>query len=73
MRQSGLLTLIIPTEHGGLGANWQDTLAIVRQFARVDSSVAHVFAFQHLLLATVQLFARPAQWQPWLEQTARKH
>ncbi|AQR65265.1 monooxygenase [Aquaspirillum sp. LM1] len=72
LRQSGLLTLIIPTEHGGLGANWQDTLAIVRQFARVDSSVAHVFAFQHLLLATVRLFGQPAQWQPWFESTVRE-
>jgi len=46
---------------------------VVREFARVDSSLAHVFGFHHLMLATVRLFSRPEQWQPWFEQTARKH
>lgn len=71
LRQSGLLSLIIPSEYGGLGADWSTTLDIVRQFAVVDSSIAHVFGFQHLMLATVRLFSRPEQWQPWFELTAR--
>lgn len=71
LRQSGLLSLIIPTEYGGLGADWSTTLDVVRQFAVVDSSIAHVFGFQHLMLATVRLFSRPEQWQPWFELTAR--
>lgn len=73
LRASGLLALSIPTQFGGLGASWSETLAVVRELARVDSSLAHVFGFQHLMLATVRLFARPEQWQPWFEQTARKH
>lgn len=72
LRDSGLLGLIIPREFGGLGESWSTTLQIVRELARVDSSVAHVFAFQHLLLATAQLFGRPDQWQPWFEQTVRE-
>lgn len=71
LRQSGLLSLIIPTEYGGLGADWSTTLDVVRQLAVVDSSIAHVFGFQHLMLATVRLFSRPEQWQPWFELTAR--
>lgn len=73
LRHSGLLSLSIPTEFGGLGARWSETLHIVREFARVDSSIAHVFGFQHLMLATVRLYSRPEQWQPWFEQTARKN
>ncbi|AYG45332.1 monooxygenase [Pseudomonas sp. Leaf58] len=73
IRQSGLLALSIPTQFGGLGASWSETLGVVREFAKVDSSIAHVFGFQHLMLATVRLFARPDQWQPWFEQTARKN
>lgn len=73
LRQSGLLALSIPTQYGGLGARWSDTLCIVREFAKVDSSIAHVFGFHHLMLATVRLFSRPDQWQPWFEQTARKN
>lgn len=73
IRQSGLLALSIPTQFGGLGASWSETLEVVREFARVDSSIAHVFGFQHLMLATVRLFSRRDQWQPWFEQTARKN
>ena len=69
LRDSGLLMLSVPAELGGLGASWRQTLDVVRGFARVDSSVAHLFAFHHLLLATTQLFAQRAQWQPWIEQT----
>ncbi|WLH81136.1 acyl-CoA dehydrogenase family protein [Pseudomonas sp. FP2335] len=73
LRHSGLLALSIPTQYGGLGARWSDTLGVVREFAKVDSSIAHVFGFHHLMLATVRLFSRPDQWQPWFEQTARKN
>jgi len=73
LRRSGLLGLVIPKQYGGLGASWSEALEVTREFARVDSSIAHVFGFQHLMLATVRLFARPEQWQPWFEQTARKH
>lgn len=72
LRRSGLLALSIPTRFGGLGANWQETFDVVREFARVDSSIAHVFGFHHLMLATVRLFASPEQWHPWFEQTARQ-
>ncbi|MCX9151462.1 acyl-CoA dehydrogenase family protein [Pseudomonas sp. TB1-B1] len=73
LRHSGLLALSIPTQYGGLGARWSETLGIVRELAKVDSSIAHVFGFHHLMLATVRLFSRPDQWQPWFEQTARKN
>ncbi len=73
LRGSGLLKLSIPIEYGGLGANWTDTLGVVRQLARADSSVAHVFAFHHLQLASVRLFGTPAQWEPWLSETASRN
>ena len=72
LRRSGLLAMSIPEQFGGQGAHWSQTLAVVRELARVDSSIAHVFGFHHLMLATVRLFARPEQWQPWFEQTARQ-
>ncbi len=72
LRDSGLLALSIPEHLGGAGASWSETLGIVRQIAQVDSSVAHVFAFHHLLLATALLFGQPAQWQPWFEATIKQ-
>jgi alkylation response protein AidB-like acyl-CoA dehydrogenase len=73
IRASGLLSLSIPRAYGGHGANWETTLDVVRSFAQVDSSIAHVFGFHHLLLATVRLFGRADQWEPWFEQTAQKN
>lgn len=70
LRSSGLLSLSIPRVFGGMEASWSDTFAVVREFARVDSSIAHVFGFHHLMLATVRLFARPDQWQTWFKLTA---
>jgi alkylation response protein AidB-like acyl-CoA dehydrogenase len=73
LRSSGLLALSIPGQFGGLDATWSETFEIVREFTRVDSSIAHVFGFHHLMLATVRLFAKPSQWQTWFRLTASKN
>jgi len=70
LRASGLLALTIPAELGGLGGNWADMLAVVRTLARADASLAHVYGFHHLTLATLRLFGNAGQWRPWWEQTA---
>jgi len=72
LRESGLLSLLVPEDLGGWGASWEQIFSSVRTLARVDGSVAHVFGFQHLLLATLQLFAAESQWRPWFEATAAK-
>lgn len=72
IRRSGLLSLSIPTELGGWGASWSEVMAVVRTFARADGSLAHVFGFQHLMLATARLFGQREQWQPLFEQTAER-
>lgn len=71
IRESGLLRLSIPVELGGAGADWVETLGVVRRLASVDSSLAHVFAFHHLMLATFQFFGSPAQAQEFLRRTAQ--
>ncbi|MEQ1412217.1 acyl-CoA dehydrogenase family protein [Acinetobacter indicus] len=72
IRRSGLLSLSIPTEYGGQGATWPTIFKTVQILAQADSSLAHVYAFHHLLIATVQLFAQPAQYQHWLQQTVQQ-
>ncbi|WP_445116838.1 acyl-CoA dehydrogenase family protein [Acinetobacter sp. WZC-1] len=73
IRQSGLLGLAIPSVYGGQGADWSTIFQTIQILARVDSSLAHVYAFHHLLIATVQLFSQPTQYQGWFEATAREH
>ena len=69
IRGSGLLDLSIPREHGGAGVPWPDIYPASRYLAAVDSSLAHLFAFHHLQLATIQLFGDPAQQARWLRQS----
>lgn len=71
IRSSGLLALSIPRRHGGEGGSWAETQSVVRQLARVDGSLAHLFGFHHLLLATVRLFGDEAQWTEAYAETAR--
>ncbi|KMZ12082.1 Acyl-CoA dehydrogenase putative dibenzothiophene desulfurization enzyme [Candidatus Burkholderia humilis] len=66
LRVSGLLHLSVPVEFGGMGAAWSTTLDVVRRMAQVDSSLAHLFAFHHLQLATIRLFGSDAQNERWL-------
>jgi alkylation response protein AidB-like acyl-CoA dehydrogenase len=72
LRASGLLGLSVPAELGGGGASWAEVLDVVRIFARVDGSLAHLFGFQHLMLATARLFGTPEQWRPLLRETVRQ-
>lgn len=73
IRQSGLLGLSIPQAFGGQGADWSTIFKTIQIIANVDSSLAHVYGFHHLLIATVQLFAQEQQYRPWFEQTAKEN
>lgn len=73
IRQSGLLGLSIPQEFGGQGADWKTIFKTIQTIANVDSSLAHVYGFHHLLIATVQLFSQKQQYQPWFEHTAKEN
>ncbi|MDR2032396.1 MAG: acyl-CoA dehydrogenase family protein [Azoarcus sp.] len=70
LRRSGLLNFTIARELGGSGGNWLEALAIVREIARADSSLAHVFGFHYYLLATARLFGSHAQWTHLHRQSA---
>lgn len=71
IRESGLLRLSIPDRFGGLGADWIEILMAVRRLATVDSSVAHLFGFHHLLLATIRFFGTDTQVKDYWEKTVR--
>jgi len=73
IRDSGLLTLSIPHEFGGGGADWVEIFAIIRRMAAVDSSLAHLFAFHHLMIATLQFFGTADQTRRAMEKTVREN
>ena len=61
IRDSGLLTLSIPTEFGGQGAPWSTVYEVIRILARADSALAHLFGFHHLQLAGIALYGTAVQ------------
>jgi alkylation response protein AidB-like acyl-CoA dehydrogenase len=71
LRASGLLRLSTPLEHGGAGAGWALVQEVVRALARADGSLAHLYGFHHLMLATVRLFGTRAQWARAYEEATQ--
>ena len=69
LRASGLLNVTIPADLGGWGMEWPDTMKLIRVFARVDSSIAQLFGFQHLMLASVSLYGSWAQTEELFSET----
>jgi alkylation response protein AidB-like acyl-CoA dehydrogenase len=73
IRESGLLTLSIPTAYGGQGADWPTVYQVIRTVARADSALAHIFGFHHLQLAGIQLYGSAQQQRRFLTQTVEQN
>ena len=72
IRDSGLLNLAIPQRFDGAERPWPEIYRIVRHLAAADSSLAHLFAFNHLQVATVLLHGSAEQQRHWLTRAARE-
>lgn len=72
IRQSGLLGLITPKKLGGLGYSWKEVLSITKQIAQVDSSLAHLFGYHFLCLATVDLYGNENQFEYFAQKTVNE-
>lgn len=56
LKESGLLTLLIPAEHGGLGDSWLAANAVTRIVAAADANVGHLLGYHYLQLWRGELF-----------------
>jgi alkylation response protein AidB-like acyl-CoA dehydrogenase len=59
LKESGLLTLLIPTEFGGTGESWLTANAVTRMVAAADANVGHLLGYHYLQLWRGELFGRP--------------
>lgn len=73
LRQSGLLKLVIPKTAGGWGENWTLAMAISRELAKVDSSIAHVYSYHHLGVIIPHLFGTPDQRDHYYQATIQNN
>lgn len=72
IRRHGLLALSLPVPSGGLGLSWSELSPLVRQIARVDSSVAHLLSYHYLGLTIPQLFAESSVADGYFRRTAEE-
>lgn len=73
LRESGLLKLLIPKEYGGYGESWVTVLHVVRELAKVDGSIAHLFGYHTLFIADLIFFGTIKQQQHYLSLTAENN
>lgn len=73
IRESGLLKLTLPEEYGGDGQPWSLALRIVREFAKTDSAVAHLYGYHLAVLANFNRVGTPEQKKYFLTRTAERN
>ncbi|MFL6126150.1 acyl-CoA dehydrogenase family protein [Actinophytocola sp.] len=59
LKESGLLTLLIPADRGGMGESWLTANAVTRVVAAADANVGHLLGYHYLQLWRGELFDRP--------------
>lgn len=70
LRDSGLVTLLDPGEHGGGGAHWETAFRVVRILARADASIAQVLAYHYINAGNITFTVRQeAERQPWFRRS----
>lgn len=70
LRRSGLPVLLIPTRLGGSGASWATALAVIRELARADGSIAQLLGYHYVNVANLWLTARPEAALLWGRRSA---
>lgn len=59
LKESGLLTLLIPADLGGAGESWLTANAVTRMVSAADPNVGHLLGYHYLQLWRSELFDRP--------------
>jgi alkylation response protein AidB-like acyl-CoA dehydrogenase len=73
LKESGLPSVQIPKRYGGKSASWVSVLRIVREFARTDGSLAHLYGYHHLPLNAVLFRGSEAQKDRLLTRSAAQN
>ncbi|ASO20209.1 alkylation response protein AidB-like acyl-CoA dehydrogenase [Actinoalloteichus hoggarensis] len=61
LRESGLLRLLVPTEHGGLGGDWPTAHRVITTVGAADASIGHLLGYHYFQLWRIRLFDVPEQ------------
>ena len=61
LKESGLVTLLGPREHGGAGETWQTAYRVIREVAKGDGSIGQLLGYHYLWAWAARLVATPEQ------------
>lgn len=71
LKDSGLVTLLGPAEHGGGGQNWITAHHVVREIAKADGSIGQLLGYHYLWNWAARLVGTREQWERLEAEAAR--
>ncbi|WP_406491237.1 acyl-CoA dehydrogenase family protein [Streptomyces sp. NBC_01604] len=71
LKDSGLVTLLGPTEHGGAGQDWPTAYRVVREVAKADGSIGQLLGYHYLWNWAARLVGTREQWEHVEAEAAR--
>ncbi|MGW4112926.1 acyl-CoA dehydrogenase family protein [Actinosynnema sp. NPDC004786] len=72
LKDSGLVTLLGPAEHGGGGQNWTTAYRVIREIASGDGSIGQLIGYHYLWAWAARLVGTPEQIAAVEEQATRE-
>ncbi|MFG2653456.1 acyl-CoA dehydrogenase family protein [Streptomyces sp. NPDC048436] len=72
LKDSGLVTLLGPAEHGGAGQDWTTAYRVVREVAKADGSIGQLLGYHYLWNWAARLVATREQWESVEAEAARQ-
>ncbi|MFB8246071.1 acyl-CoA dehydrogenase family protein [Streptomyces sp. NPDC001046] len=71
LKDSGLVTLLGPVEHGGGGQDWPTAYRVVREVAKADGSIGQLLGYHYLWNWAARLVGTREQWEHVEAEAAR--
>ncbi|RRR87028.1 acyl-CoA dehydrogenase family protein [Streptomyces sp. RP5T] len=71
LKESGLVTLLGPAEHGGAGQDWTTAYRVVREVAKADGSIGQLLGYHYLWNWAARLVGTREQWEHVEAEAAR--
>ncbi|MFH9680289.1 acyl-CoA dehydrogenase family protein [Streptomyces globisporus] len=72
LKDSGLVTLLGPAEHGGGGQDWMTAYRVIREVAKADGSIGQLLGYHYLWNWAARLVGTREQWEH-VEAEAVRH
>jgi alkylation response protein AidB-like acyl-CoA dehydrogenase len=71
LRESHLLSLMVPQKYGGIGATWKEALKVVQEIAASDGSMGQLFGNHLNLTILAHVLGTSAQKKAYYQQTVK--